>query len=219
MNGAQDLGGMMGFGPIVQEPEGQLFHADWERQAMGLTIAMGATGSWTIDASRFARESLDPADYLAATYYEIWLKGLEKLVVGKGMITADELRDGKASAPPAPVKRVLRREEVAAALARGAPCDRPATAPAAFKIGEAVRTRNINPNGHTRLPRYARAKAGVIESVRGVFVFPDTNAHGGGEQPQWVYTLRFAARELWGDEADPNHSVSIDAWESYLERA
>jgi nitrile hydratase subunit beta len=219
MNGAQDLGGMMGFGPIAQEPEGQLFHAGWERQAMGLTVAMGATGSWTGDASRYSRESLDPADYLAATYYEIWIKGLEKLVVAKGLVTSDELRDGNASAPPAPVKRVLRREEVAAALARGTPCDRPAATPAAFKPGDAVRTRNINPAGHTRLPRYARAKRGTVESVRGVFVFPDTNAHGGGEQPQWLYTVRFEARELWGDEADPGHSVSIDAWEAYLERA
>jgi nitrile hydratase subunit beta len=219
VNGAQDLGGMMGFGAIAQEPEGLLFHAAWEKQAMGLTIAMGATGSWTIDESRYSRESLDPADYLASTYYEIWTKGLEKLVVAKGLITSDELRDGRPSAPPAPVKRVLRPEDVAAAMARGAPCDRPATTPAAFKAGEAVRTRNINPNSHTRLPRYARGKKGVVESVRGVFVFPDTNAHGGGEQPQWVYTIRFEARELWGEAAGAADSVSIDAWENYLERA
>jgi nitrile hydratase beta subunit len=219
VNGAQDLGGMMGFGRIAQEPVGQFFHAAWERQAMGLTIAAGATASWTIDESRYARESLDPADYLASTYYEIWLKGLEKLAVAKGLITGEELRDGKPSAPPAPVKRVLRREDVAAALARGAPCDRPATAPAAFNPGDAVRARNINPSGHTRLPRYARGKKGVIESVRGVFVFPDTNAHGGGEQPQWLYTIRFEARELWGEAANAADSVSIDAWETYLERA
>jgi nitrile hydratase beta subunit len=219
MNGAQDLGGMMGFGPVAQEPEGRLFHAEWERQAMGLTIAMGATGSWTIDASRYARESLEPADYLSSSYYEIWTKGLEKLAVAKGLITPEELREGKALTPPAVVERVLQRGDVAATLARGAPCDRPATAPAAFKPGNAVRTRNINPVGHTRLPRYARAKKGVVESVRGVFVFPDTNAHGEGEQPQWVYTVSFDARELWGDEADPTHSVTIDAWESYLERA
>ena len=219
MNGAQDLGGMMGFGPITQEPEDCLFHADWEKRAMGLTIAMGATGSWTIDASRYARESLNPADYLASTYYEIWTKGLEKLCIAKGLITAEELRDGKASTPPTPVKRVLRPVDVAAVLAKGAPCDRPAATPAAFAVGDSVRTRNINPVGHTRLPRYARGRQGVIESARGVFVFPDANAHEGGEQPQWVYTVNFAARELWGEEADASHSVSIDAWESYLERA
>ncbi|WP_158818298.1 nitrile hydratase subunit beta [Methylocapsa sp. S129] len=219
MNGAQDLGGMMGFGPIAREPEDRRFHADWEKRAMGLTIAMGATGSWTIDASRHARESLNPADYLASSYYEIWIKAVERLSVAKGLITRDELRLGKALAAPAPVKRVLRRDEVAAALARGTPCNRPAASPAAFKPGDGVRTRNINPAGHTRLPRYTRAKKGVVERVHAAFVFPDANAHGGGEQPQWVYTVNFSARELWGDAADAEHFVSIDAWESYLERA
>jgi nitrile hydratase len=219
VNGAQDLGGMMGFGPIVTEPEDVLFHAGWEKHALGLTIAMGATGSWTIDASRFARESLDPADYLSSSYYEIWIKGLEKLTLASGLVTAEERAEGKALGPSSPVENVLRAESVAIMLARGAPCDRPVIRSAAFRAGQAVRTRNINPTGHTRLPRYARARQGVVESVRGVFVFPDTNAHGGGEEPQWVYTVCFAARELWGEGAEPGHSVSIDAWESYLEVA
>jgi nitrile hydratase subunit beta len=219
MNGAQDLGGMMGFGPIVNEPEEQRFHADWERRALGLALAMGATGAWSIDAGRFQRESLAPADYLASSYYEIWIKGLERLVVAHGVVAPDELRLGKALAPPAPVKRVLRGEEVAVALTKGSPYDRPPATPAVFEPGEAVRTRNLNPAGHTRLPRYARAKQGAIERVHGVFVFPDANAHGAGEQPQWLYTVVFPARELWGETADPQHFVSIDAWESYLERA
>ena len=218
MNGAQDLGGMMGFGAIVNEPEEVRFHAQWEKRALDLTIAMGATGSWTIAASRYQRESIEPADYLSSSYYEIWIKGLERLVVAKGLATPDELRLGKALAAPASVKRVLRRAEVAAVLAKGSPCDRPADVPAAFKPGEAVRTRNLNPKGHTRLPRYARAKSGVIERVHGAFVFPDANAHGAGEQPQWLYTVSFSARELWGEAADAGHFVAIDAWESYLER-
>jgi nitrile hydratase subunit beta len=219
MNGAQDLGGMMGFGVVATEPEDQRFHADWEKRAMGLTIAMGATGAWSIDASRHARESRDPADYLSSSYYEIWIKGLERLSVAQGLVTQEEVDHGRAATAPAPVKRVLRRDDVAAVLARGSPCDRPATAAAAFRPGDHVRTRNINPMGHTRLPRYARAKKGVIDRVHGAFVFPDANAHGGGEQPQWVYTVRFSARELWGEAAEAGHSVSIDAWESYLERA
>lgn len=219
MNGAQDLGGMMGFGPIEKEPEDRRFHADWEKRALGLTIAMGATGSWSIDASRHARESLDPADYLSSSYYEIWIKGVERLSVAHGLITREELQLGKAVGAPASVKRVLRRDDVPAALARGTACDRPLATPAAFKPGDAVRTLNINPVGHTRLPRYARAKNGIIERVHGAFVFPDANAHGGGERPQWVYTISFSARELWSEAADPLHFVSIDAWESYLERA
>jgi nitrile hydratase subunit beta len=219
MNGAQDLGGMMGFGPIVKEPEDQRFHADWEKRALGLTIAMGATGAWNIDASRHARESLEPADYLSSSYYEIWIKGVERLSVVQKLVTQDEVARGNAATAPAPVKRVLRRDDVPAVLACGAPCDRPATTPAIFKPGDRVRTRNINPTGHTRLPRYARAKTGTIERVHGAFVFPDANAHDGGEQPQWLYTVSFPARELWGEAAEAGHSVSIDAWESYLERA
>ncbi len=219
MNGAQDLGGMMGFGPVDPEKDEPWFHADWERRAMGVTIAMGATGSWNIDMSRHARESLPPAEYLSSSYYEIWTKGVEKLVVKTGLVGEEELRLGRALAPPAPIKRVLKPEDVPAVLARGGPADREATEPARFRVGDRVRTRNMHPRGHTRLPRYARGREGVIERVHGTHIFPDTNAHGEGENPQWLYTVRFSGRELWGEEADPTIVVSVDAWESYLEPA
>jgi len=219
MNGGQDLGGMQGFGPVAPEPGEPLFHAPWERRAFGVTLAMGATGAWSLDASRHAREILPPPEYLAATYYEIWAKGLERLVVGAGLVSAEELRAGAALAPPAPVKRVLRAEDVAAVLARGAPCDREPRGPARFRVGDRVATRNMHPRGHTRLPRYARAKTGTVEIVHGAHVFPDAHAHGAGEEPQWLYAVRFNGRELWGEEADPTLIVSIDAWESYLEPA
>jgi nitrile hydratase beta subunit len=219
MNGAQDLGGMMGFGPVDPEKDEPWFHADWERRAMGVTSAMGATGSWTIDMSRHARESLPPAEYLSSSYYEIWTKGVERLVVKTGLVTEEELRLGRALAPPAPIKRVLKPEDVPAVLARGGPAEREATEPARFRVGDRVRTRNMHPRGHTRLPRYARGREGVIERVHGTHVFPDTNAHGEGENPQWLYTVRFSGRELWGEEADPTIVVSVDAWESYLEPA
>jgi nitrile hydratase len=219
MNGAQDLGGMMGFGRIVYEPDEPWFHADWERRAFGLTLATGATGAWNLDMSRQARESLHPADYLASSYYEIWTKGLEKLVLGQGLAGEDELKAGYALAPPAPVRQVLKAEAVAATLARGTPTDRPAERPARFAAGDEVVTKIMHPTGHTRLPRYARGKRGFVERVHGVFVFPDSNAHGQGEAPQWLYGVRFSGPELWGEEADPTLVVSIDAWESYLEPA
>ncbi len=219
MNGGQDLGGMMGFGPIGIEQDEPLFHAPWERRAFGVTLAMGATGTWTIDMSRHARESLSPAEYLSSSYYEIWTKGVERLVVEAGLVAPEELRGGRAAGSPAPVKRVLRAEDVPAVLARGGPADRPAPHPARFAAGDAVTTRNLNPPGHTRLPRYARGKRGTVELVHGAHVFPDTNAHGGGENPQWLYTVRFTGAELWGEGADPTLTVSIDAWESYLEPA
>ena len=219
MNGAQDLGGSMGFGGIDFEPDEPWFHAPWERRAFGVTLAIGATGAWNIDMSRHARESLHPADYLTSSYYEIWTKGVEKLVLRQGLVTEDELALGRALTEPAPVKRVLKAEDVPATLAKGGPTDRPAERPARFAAGDRVVTRNMHPAGHTRLPRYARAKQGFVERVHGVFVFPDSNAHGQGESPQWLYTVRFSGPELWGEEADPTLVVSIDAWESYLEPA
>lgn len=219
MNGAQDMGGTMGFGPITYEPDEPWFHAEWERRAFGVTLAMGATGAWNLDMSRQARESLHPAEYLSSTYYEIWTTGLEKLVLRQGLVTEDELKVGHALTEPVAVKRVLKAGDVPAALAKGGPTDRIEEHPARFAIGDEVRTRIMHPSGHTRLPRYARGKRGFVERVHGVFVFPDSNAHGQGEAPQWLYTVRFSGPELWGEEADPSLVVSIDAWESYLEPA
>jgi hypothetical protein len=137
MNGAQDMGGLMGFGRIDAEPDEPWFHAEWERRAFGVTLAMGATGTWNIDMSRHARESLHPADYLGSSYYEIWTKGLERLVLRHGLVGEDELKAGQALAPPAPVARVLTAEDVPAALARGArPSDPPRTRPASRSATE-----------------------------------------------------------------------------------
>jgi nitrile hydratase len=219
MNGAQDLGGTMGFGPIAIEQDEPWFHAEWERRAFGVTLAMGATGSWNLDMSRHARESLPPPEYLASSYYEIWIKGVEKLVVKAGLVSPEELKLGKVLAEPVPVKRVLKAEDVPAVLARGGPTERPIEQPARFAVGDHVLTRIMHPTGHTRLPRYARGKRGVVERVHGAHVFPDANARGDGENPQWLYTICFSGRELWGEEADPTLAVSIDAWESYLEPA
>ena len=219
MNGAQDLGGAMGFGPVHPEPNEPPFHAGWERRALAVTLAMGATGTWTIDESRHARESLHPADYLASSYYEIWIIGLERLLARHGLVNGRELEVGRALAPAAPIKRVLKAGEVAPALARGSRADRPPQNPARFAVGDPVATRNIHLTGHTRLPRYARQKRGVVERVHGVHVFADASAHGKGEKPQWLYTVRFAGPELWGENSDPTLAVSIDAWESYLEPA
>jgi nitrile hydratase beta subunit len=219
MNGPQDLGGQMGFGPVAPEPDEPVFHADWERRALGLTLAAGAMGAWPIDESRHARETLHPADYYASSYYEIWIKGLERLLVRHGFVTEAELAGGPAT-PGARPKRVLAAADVPAALARGGPCDRdPAGQAPRFAAGDAVRSLVMHPPGHTRLPRYAHGKRGRVEAVQGFFVLPDSNAHGRGEAPEWLYTVAFEAPELWGRDADPASSVSIDAWESYLEPA
>jgi len=217
MNGPHDLGGQIGFGPVAPEPNEPYFHAEWEKRALGVVLSCGAFGAWTIDESRHARERIPPADYLSASYYEIWTRALEVLLERHGFAAQDEIAKGHKCGDGAVPKRVLKADMVAGVLAKGAPCDRPVDAPAKFAAGQRVRTRNFNPETHTRLPRYARAKTGVVETVQGSFVFPDDNAHGKGENPQWVYTVVFDGGEIWGEGADPSLTVSIDAWESYLE--
>lgn len=219
MNGAQDLGGQMGFGPVIPEKDEPLFHSDWEKRALALTLCAGGMGQWSIDESRHARETLHPVDYLASSYYEIWIKGLEKLLTRHAFVTAEELKAGTALTPPATPKRILKAEAVAAVLARGGPTNRDEAGAARFKVGDTVRTIMISPTGHTRLPRYARGKLGKVVMLHGAHVFPDASAHGKGDQPDWLYTVEFSGPELWGREADPRSSISIDAWEAYLEPA
>lgn len=212
-----DLGGRDELRRVIPEPEGELFHAAWEPRALALTLAMGATGEWNIDMSRSSRETLP--DYASLSYYEIWLEALEKLLEERQLVGQDELAAGRLLRPPRPVQRVLQAADVGAVLAKGAPTERPATAPAAFAPGEPIRMRRASPPHHTRLPGYARGKLGQIERVLGVHVLADAHAQSLGEQPQWLYTVAFEARELWGQDAPECHSVTIDAWESYLERA
>jgi nitrile hydratase beta subunit len=217
VNGAQDMGGDMGFGPIEVEPDEPVFHADWERRVFGVNFAMSSARAWTPDMGRHARESLPPAEYLSSTYYQIWTRGLEKLVLQTGLVTQDELTAGRSMAPGAPDTPMLKPEYVQAVLTASISNGRPVATPALFAVGDPVVTRNMNPLGHTRLPRYARAKRGIVELVHGAQVFADSSAAGRGEAPQWLYTVRFTGVELWGDDADPTVTISIDAWESYLE--
>jgi nitrile hydratase len=217
VNGAQDLGGSMGFGPVEPEADEPVFHASWEGRVLAVTLAAGALGEWSIDEGRHAREILHPALYLSASYYEIWLRGLERLLQAKGLVDAAELDSGHAAGPAAKTRGSrLAAAEMRRLLAKGTPYERQPRAPARYGVGARVRTKVMNPTGHTRLPRYARGKEGVIERVHGAHVFPDTSVAGGGE-PHWLYTVAFAARELWGEAADPTLTVSIDAFEPYLE--
>jgi len=218
MDGVHDMGGMHGFGKVEPEANEPVFHSDWERRLHALYRAMSFTGVWTIDQARFARERLPPDVYLASSYYKKWELGLEKQLAESGLAGPDELAAGRALRPGKPLKRKLTAAEVPNTVTRGS-FARPAKAPARFTPGDRVRTKNIHPATHTRLPRYARGRVGVIEALRGCHVFPDSVAIGQGEDPQWLYTLRFEGRELWGANADPSLQVSIEAFEPYLEPA
>ena len=219
MKGAHDMGGSHGFGPVVPEVREPTFHAEWERRVFALTMAAGRPGKWNIDMGRSARENRSPADYLNKSYYEIWLAGLETLLAERGLVSADEIAAGHPLGEPKRVDGILQHGDVETVLHRGRPTERPARDPARFRIGDRIRAKNIHPTTHTRLPRYVRGRLGIIESLHGCHVFPDTNALGRGENPQWLYTVRFNAPDLWGPDADPNVCVSVDAWEPYLEPA
>ena len=210
-----DLGGQDGFGVVSPEPEGELFHANWERIALALTLAMGATGTWNIDKSRSVRETL--SDYSSLTYYQVWIKGLVALLKEYGLAEADEIAEGRMLHPARPVSRVLRAADVPTVLAKGAPTLRPANSIARFSVGDRVCTRAEEVNHHTRLPGYARGKSGRIGRVYGPHVFADSHAQGLGEQPQWLYNIVFSSSELWGAGCDERSTVSIDVWESYLD--
>jgi nitrile hydratase len=220
MNGAHDLGGMHGMGPVAPEAAEPVFHHAWERRVFALTLAAGFLGEWNIDMLRYAREQMPGPEYLNTTYYEHWLFGLERLLVEKGLVSRQELRSGSAGEAPAlPPQRVLRASDVGRVLLEGTGARRGGGAPSRFVPGDPIRTRNIHPEGHTRLPRYARGRRGSIERDHGVFVFPDSNAMGLGEEPQHCYSVRFTMRELWGPGASVRDGVYVDLWDDHLEPA
>ncbi|MCC6627922.1 MAG: nitrile hydratase subunit beta [Chloroflexi bacterium] len=215
MNGVHDMGGMHGFGPIEIDPSEPLFHAAWEARVRSMmTLAYGRP-YFTIDAMRYGIEQMPPAEYLRASYFERWLASLEYNLIHEGLLTRDELDARTAllrEQPDAPLP-----PPTSASRAPDPPAPHPAPPPTArFAVGDAVVTRNVHPTGHTRLPRYARGKRGVVQRVDGPQIFPDTNAHGLGPQPRVLYNVRFDARELWGEAAEPHGTIALDLWESYL---
>lgn len=218
MNGVHDMGGQHGMGAVPYEKDEPVFHATWESRVYALTRAMRAWRKWTLDADRYALEILPPAEYLRMSYYERWLKRLETHVVSYGFITQQERQSGNAASGSSPQTPALTLATSAQWLSRGIVSSQDPKVRPLFKVGQRVRARNINPTGHTRLPRYARGKAGVVFRDHGVYLFPDTNAHAQGEKRQHVYSIRFTARELWGESASARDSVHLDMWDDYLER-
>ena len=217
MNGVHDMGGMHGFGKVEPEPNEPPFHAPWEGRVLAMQRAMRYTRAWNIDMSRDAQERLPAPTYLSSSYYQRWALGMEQNALEKGLIDADELAAGRALRPGKPVPRMT-KDDLAGAFTRGS-FSRPARTRPRFEPGDRVRTKNMNPRTHTRLPRYARGRVGTVEAVRGCHVFPDSVTIGVGEDPQWLYTVVFAGRELWGEQSDPTLTVSIEAFEPYLEPA
>jgi nitrile hydratase subunit beta len=219
VNGIHDMGGMHGMGPVQYEKNEPVFHANWEGRVFALVLATGAWGKWNIDASRHSREVIPPAEYLRMGYYEKWYAGLIGLLIKSSLVTRAEVESGVPSVGSAKATPPLTADKIPAMLAKRINASRDVPVAPRFQTGQRVRARNVHPVGHTRLPRYVRAKLGTIDRDHGVFVFPDTNAHFLGEKPQHVYSVRFVARELWGEQAAPRDSVYVDLWDDYLEPA
>ncbi len=219
MNGVHDMGGLQDMGPVEHEKEEPVFHAPWEGRIYAINSSLRAIGKWNLDAWRHQIELIPPVDYLQMTYYERWLRINEELLVKHGLITAAELAAGIPDPSSAKATPVLTAATAAGRLGRGIPPSHDPSVPPQFKVGQHVRARNMNPAGHTRLPRYARGKVGTIGLDHGVYTFPDTNAQFQGEKRQHVYSVRFSARELWGDRASAHDSVHLDLWDDYLEHA
>jgi len=225
VNGIHDMGGMQGFGPVPREENEPVFHADWEKVILTISRVRGALGLWSIDEQRHGVERMDPRDYLTASYYERWLASDEMLLVEKGLLTPEEIEARVAYYVQHPDEAVPRKDDPVLAertersLHARASFQREATWPPRFAVGDVVRTRHDQPAGHTRLPRYARGKLGVIDRLHGTYVFPDSIVAGRGEDAQPLYSVRFEGSELWGNSTEPRERLYLDLWESYLEPA
>lgn len=215
MNGVHDMGGAQCYGPIVLEDNEPVFHDEWEKRAFALTLAMGTLGKWNLDMARSTRESLPPVQYLSSTYYQIWLEAMLKLSVKAGLLSDQEITDGISRQPPVPAVKPLQAADIAPLFSRGWPSTRPVEHPALFQVGDVVHTKTMAPHTHTRLPAYCRGRRGTIVANHGAHIFPDTNALGAGEQPDWLYTVRFEAKDLWGTDTTAS-AVHVDCWQSYL---
>ena len=219
MNGIHDMGGMQDMGPVRYEKGEPVFHTPWESRVLAMVLATFAWRKWNLDAFRHTREVLPPEDYLRLSYYEQWFLGLRDLLVRRGLVTAAEIESGVPAKGATRASPPLTADQInPVALSTRIHAQRDLPVSPRFKVGQQVRARNINPVGHTRLPRYARGKVGIVHRDHGIFVFPDARAHFLGDKPQHVYSVRFAARELWGGQAPENDCVYLDMWDDYLER-
>ena len=219
MNGVHDMGGMHDMGPIEYEKDEPVFHAAWEARLFALRRAMGAWRKWNIVATRFQVEMVPPAVYLELSYYARQFVAFLEMLPKSGLVSKAEIENATPDPKQPTATPALTADNAAQLVAKGIPTSRDLPVSARFVVGQQVRARNMHPAGHTRLPRYTRGKRGTIDRDHGVFVFPDTNAHFLGEKPQHVYSVRFSARELWGEQAAAQDSVYVDLWDDYLEPA
>ena len=222
MDGVHDLGGKEGFGKIdVKEPE-EPFHNEWEGRVLGIARSIARAEDWSLDWFRHCRELIEPTDYLSRPYYDQWLQTYLAMLVNSEMLTISEISRNKPDSDyprnPQSISQPLAADKVETEFNTVTRYDRESNSLPKYKKGERVKTIQYGNTGHTRLPMYARNKVGLVKSYRGNFLFPDAVAKG-KEDAESLYTIEFAATELWGNSANPNDKILIDLWESYLELA
>ncbi len=222
MDGVHDMGGMHGFGPVV-EPGAELpYHERWEPRIFALQMLVGYEGLGAGPGGRAVREEMAPSDYLAASYYERWLYSAEQRLLRRGTISPGEVEammDRLRADQPAPIHRdPAMAERVVDQLRTPHPMP-PAGEDTRFKVGERVRVRRMHPPRHTRCPRYVRGAIGAIDAVRGADRLPDRATYGERVDREPVYSVAFGSAELWGAVGEAEWTVLLDLWESYLEPA
>jgi nitrile hydratase len=216
MNGVHDVGGMDGFGPIRIEPNEPVFHHGWEGRTFGmLMVMMFGWRKWNLDQMRYAMERLAPRDYLALSYYERWAAALIERGIAVRLFTAEEVKDQHLAHGSPRLTPPIKADMVSKMFKTPRNYLRQVETRPMYKAGDCVRTVTDSPYGHTRLPRYARGRNGMVILYHGANVFADSNVNG-QENPQHLYAVRFSARELWGRQGDPRDSVTLDLYEPYI---
>jgi nitrile hydratase beta subunit len=218
VNGIHDMGGMHGMGAIEYAKTEPVFHEAWEGRVYAMSYAVQGTGKLRLGL-RPPLESIPAAEYLRMSYYERWLRSLTERLIASGLATRAEIESGQPETGSVKTTFALPSADAVAAQFKIPATRRDLPVAARFQVGQSVRARNINPITHTRSPRYARGKSGSIERDHGVFVFSDTSAYSQGENPQHLYSVRFSARELWGEQGAPHDAVYLDMFDDYLEPA
>ena len=222
MTRVHDMGGRFGDGHVTPDAEDTpVFPEDWQARALAVTLAAGSLGQWNLDISRHSRERLSPKDYSRFSYHEKWISALASLLVEKGVITLEELKTGESTGISDLATRCFKPSAVSESIAKGGPVNRPGPS-SSFSVGQVVKTvlsaeNQRTDGGHTRLPAYEAGKTGRIIAVHGCHVFPDSNAHGFGEDPKPLYSVAFSTTSLWGHAENPSDEVILDMWEPYLD--
>jgi nitrile hydratase subunit beta len=218
MDGVHDLGGRESFGPILDKDDDKPFHAKWEMRAFGITRSSASATSWTIDWFRYCRELTGPVDYLTRPYFDQWLTTLAAQLIDEGYLTLDEVKRGASAFAPKPSRPPQTPEAARASLKNPRSFAARVNAPPRFAPGEKVRCHLDGGSGHTRLPQYVRGRAGEIHAHHGGHVLPDASARG-QQRSEHLYTVGFAASDLWPEANGSADRVFVDLWESYLEPA